>query len=122
MKVVPIDSTSLSVAGQRLDARAVDQLIHDLALARNELLPEIPLDLRQVTVNVVQQADPEFQVATTPEHTLLFSIRHRGLGWCVFTLQLDAAARLRDFIAKRTVGIEGVGNIDDLAAGPHGAH
>ena len=122
MEVIAIDTTSLSVAGHRLDAGQVDQLIHDLAMARNGLLPEVPLDLRKVSGNVVQQHDPEFQVALTPDNTLLFGVRHRGLGWCVFTLRLEAAARLRDFIAKRTGGIEGVGNIDELHAGPHGAH
>jgi len=119
MEVKLIDSSSIDVGGVRLDTSQVDQLLHDLALVRNELTPEIPLDVRQVEGNVVQQHDPDFQIALNEERNILMAIRHRGMGWCVFTLSPARAASLRDFLAKRT---KGVGSIDLIDAEPPPGH
>lgn len=108
MKVTPFDATSLTVGGQRLTTAQVDQLIHDLAMARNDLAPQVPIDMRRLGGNVVQQHDPDIQVILNAERDILMGIRHRGLGWFVFTLSPGHAARLRDYLAKRTGGIPAV--------------
>jgi hypothetical protein len=122
MKVVPIDSTSLSVGGRRLNARQVDQLIHDLALARERIAPPIAGDIRKLAGNVVVHHEPAFQVSTDKLGQVTLCFRHAGLGWFVFSLGLAHAAGLRDFLAQRTKGVAGVGDIANQPAGPHGAH
>jgi hypothetical protein len=122
MQVTPIDSTSISVAGRTLSAGQVDQLLQDLAEARDALSPDIPRAMRNVASSVFVQHDPDFQIGVLPGGSIAMGLRHRGQGWFLFSLGIKEAALLRDFLLKETAGIAAFGYIEAIKRGPHGPH
>ena len=122
MRIERLDDATLSVGGEAMDARAVDQLIHDLAVARNAMQPQVPVELRDVATPIVEHHNPDIHLSATADGTLFFGVRHCGLGWCVFTLSRDRAATVRDAIARRTADIPARPGLDDHIPRQHGPH
>lgn len=105
MEVVPVDDRSVMVGGETLDARQIDRLVQELAIARHRLQPEVPLDVRDAHSEVMQEHNPVIQVAVKDAKDTLIAVRSQALGWHAFTLSPRRAASLRDMIANQTVGI-----------------
>ena len=101
----------ISIA-RTLNATEMDSLIQQLADLRAQMQQPVPANL-ELHAGLVTEPDPPF-VVTELELTdapgvplLLLALRHPGLGWCNFDLDLPTAALLRDLIAQRTVGVRG---------------
>lgn len=105
MEVVPVDDRSVMVGGETLDARQIDRLVQELAIARHRLQPEVPLDVRDPHSEVMQEHNPIIQVAVKDAKDTLIAVRSQALGWHAFTLSPRRAASLRDMIANQTAGI-----------------
>lgn len=121
MEITAVDDTSITLAGHRLIAADLDQLIHDLAVARGRLQPPIPDDISDHDVNLVVEHEPQFIVSRAVGDDITIAIRHGALGWVAFTLSRPRAALIRDYLAKRTHDIPAAG-LEDQVAGPNGPH
>lgn len=98
---------TLSLPAMRLTTAEVEQLIHDLAQLRNHMTPEVPQDMRELTGAVIQH-NPHVSIGNRDDGSVVMGIRHRGLGWTIFTLDLRSAASIRDALVKRTNGVHGI--------------
>lgn len=109
--VLNADGT-LSLPAMTLATAQVDELLHDLALARNQMQPEVPQDLHELEY-VVSQHNPHVTVERLEGGLIRMGIRHRGMGWCVFTFDMHTAATVRNFLDKR---VHGAGGLDDTSS------
>ncbi len=98
---------TLTVPGGTYGTQAVDKLLHDLALARNQMTPAVPLKINAMdeSTPVAMQDDPHLFVSRNVDGKISVGLRHQGFGWCIFYLTDLAAAYLRDSLSKRTRGI-----------------
>jgi len=92
---------SLTLPGGTYNARQLDTLIEQLGLLRSRMRPQVPAVL-EGSATVLPERDPAVQIGLSADHRLLLALRHSGLGWCVFDINKRDAARLQEFITKRT--------------------
>ena len=92
---------TVTLPAMRLPTPEVDQLLHDLAQLRNQMAPVVPQDMRELG-QVVTQHNPHVSIARGSYGLIVMGVRHRALGWCLFTLDQRSAASIRDALAKRT--------------------
>jgi hypothetical protein len=95
---------TVTVFGNQLTTRQVERLIHDLALARNLMEPQVPVDLMESENNVVLQSDADVAVSLNLEGDITFAARHRGFGWIVCAFSRDRAAQIGAALFRRGTG------------------
>ncbi|MDP2818323.1 MAG: hypothetical protein Q8O29_08590 [Polaromonas sp.] len=103
--MTPNTDGTLTVLGQQLSTRQVEELMHRLAQARNQMQPPVQ---EEVTTDmpVLVQNDADFAVAQTqtPERHVSFGLRHLGFGWIFFTFPRDRAKFIGEALLQRANG------------------
>lgn len=103
--MTPNTDGTLTVLGQQLSTRQVEELMHQLAQARNQMQPPVQ---EEVTADmpVLVQHDADFAVAQTqtPERHVSFGLRHLGFGWIFFTFSRERAKFIGEALLQRAKG------------------
>jgi hypothetical protein len=104
----PNDDGTITVEGERLNAAQVEALIHDLALARNGMSPEVPRSFSVLNhdVRLLVMTEPAIAVSRSQAGLITLSIRHGGLGWVALELPPRQALFLRNALDKRLAGVQ----------------
>lgn len=122
MELERLPDGRLRVPGGLLTTAEVEQLMHDLALARNEMQPEVPLAFKDAGPLLVTMNEPHMQVSRNAVGDITLALRHRGFGWVVFFMKPRQAAFLRDALDKRVRGIPVDLAAEDLPQGGDTKH
>lgn len=97
----------LSIDGT-FTATELETLITKLAIARSKLKPAISnepptLETKEEDLpTYAHQTDPTFAIGKTTDGSINMWLRHEGLGWLIFTLPIDKAFILRDWLTNST--------------------
>jgi hypothetical protein len=94
---------TLTVFGNRLTTSEVDLLIHDLALARNRMAPQVPVDLLDATIEYVVQGNADITAGLTAD-AVMIAMRHRGLGWVIGSFSVKRAMQVGETLIKLARG------------------
>ncbi len=92
---------TLTVEGGSFTTAQVERLIHDLALARNDMQPGVPVQLPTGDALLVTMNDPHLIVSRNLGNDITVGFRHTGFGWCVAFLTERSATFLRNALDKR---------------------
>lgn len=101
--MTPNADGTLTVHGQKLTTRQVEELLHGLAQARNLMQPPVQPEVT-ADMPVLVQHDADFAIAQTPDRKVSFGLRHLGFGWVFFTFSPDRAGYIGDNLVKRSRG------------------
>ena len=101
----PNTDGSLTVLGQQLSTRQVEELMQQLAQARNQMQPPVQPEVN-TDIPVMVQHDADFAVAQTQtvERHVSFGLRHLGFGWIFFTFSRDRAKFIGEALLARAKG------------------
>jgi hypothetical protein len=102
--MTPNADGTLTVLGKQLTTREVEQLIHDLAQARNLMQPPVQMDVAALEGPVLAQHDADFAIAQTADRKVSFGLRNLGYGWVFFTFSPDRAAYIGNALLQRSQG------------------
>ncbi len=90
---------TLTLGESNFTTEQVEQLIHDMLLARSRMEPPVPQQLPQDRDPIVQ-FQPAMEVSRNPEGITL-AMRSAGLGWVVYSLPERQAHFLVAYFTKR---------------------
>ena len=103
--MTPNTDGTLTVHGQQLTTRQVEELMHQLAQARNQMQPPVQTEITADTPVLVQH-DADFGIAQTPapDRYVSLGLRHLGFGWIFFTFSRDRAKFIGEALLQRSKG------------------
>lgn len=101
--MTPNTDGTLTVLGQQLNTRQVEDLLYQLAQARNQMQPPVQPEVT-TDMPVLVQHDADFAVAQTqtPERHVSMGLRHLGFGWIFFTFSRDRAKFIGESLLQRS--------------------
>lgn len=103
MMEISADKKSLAVnMSASLTAEEVQQLIHDLATKRAQMLPHVSNEPSASDAHCLVQADAAMALAVRRDGTFRLWARSLGIGWQAFDISLEKACGLRDYLAANT--------------------
>ena len=100
--MTPNTDGTLTVLGERLTTRQVEELMYNLVQARNQMQPPVPLDVTTLDTPILVQHDADFAIAQTAERHVSFGLRHLGYGWIFFTFSPDRAKFLGNSLLQHS--------------------
>ncbi|HET6807211.1 MAG TPA: hypothetical protein VFH59_17380 [Frateuria sp.] len=89
---------------RELDARGLEQLIHELAELRAHMIPSVPRTLEEAMaadVQVIQQDQPSAMFRALADGGLRIWLRNLGLGWMAFRIPRRDVDGLRDLLTGK---------------------
>ena len=103
--MTPNTDGTLTFLGQQLNTRQVEELMHQLAQARNQMQPPVQPEVT-ADMPVLVQHDADFGVAQTqtPERHVSLGLRHLGFGWIFFTFSRDRAQFIGNALLQKSKG------------------
>lgn len=86
-----------------LDAMGVEALIHQLAHARAQMIPGVPMSrpARDSDVLILEQDNPAAHFAITLDGGLRIWLRNHGLGWLAFRLVARDVDGVRQLLSRQ---------------------
>lgn len=84
-----------------LDAVAVEQLIHELAILRAQMQPEVASETHEWLAgagSVLDEEFPQVLLRGHPDGDVLVALRNRGLGWLRFRIADPQARQIGAFL------------------------
>ena len=99
--MTPNADGTLTVHGKQLSTRQVEELMHQLAQARNLMQPPVQAEV-SADMPVLVQDDADFAIARAPSGKVSLGLRHLGFGWVFFTLAPDRAKFIGDSLVQRS--------------------
>lgn len=105
----------LELAGQTLSATDVAQLIAQLAQARAQMTPSVPMTLAQTPDDTPLTfcTSPSIAMSVTAQSAVRMTLRHDGHGWLSFEFDNSQAAWLRQWFQNR-VDERGAGKLKQM--------
>ncbi|MDW5443190.1 hypothetical protein [Polaromonas sp. SM01] len=101
--MTPNTDGTLTVLGAQLTTRQVEELMHQLAQARNLMQPPVQMEVT-ADMPVLVQHDADFAISQTqtPERHVSLGLRHLGFGWIFFTLSRERAKFIGESLLQRS--------------------
>jgi len=99
--MTPNTDGTLTLLGQQLNTRQVEELIHQLAQARNQMQPPVQPEVT-ADMPVLVQHDADFAIAQTPNRQVSLGLRHLGFGWVFFTFAPDRANYIGEALLRHS--------------------
>jgi hypothetical protein len=103
--MTPNTDGTLTVLGERLTTRQVEELMHKLAQARSLMQPPVQAEV-SADMPVLVQHDADFAISQTQtaERLVSLGLRNLGFGWIFFTFSRDRAKFIADQLLQRSRG------------------
>lgn len=108
---------TISLPAMTLTTPQVDQLLHELALMRNQMSPEVAQEMKDLPFMEMHH-NPHISFRRGTQDNIALGIRHRCLGWSIFSMDQAYAASVRKILDD----LIHVVNQPDEITPPHGPH